>query len=426
MIDAFRLNISQDYPIIIFGCGEWGKSLFLYLYNLKYEVSAFCDNNPDLWAEKLYETPIYAPEVCTKQYRSHMFVITCKKSANEICDQLKKLQIADSHIRKFNGDQNNMNYMKESIFLTNLNENYQVDLALKVEQGYTALAKLSDPYNRHYRILLDTKLYERWALKAGKNSFDYLSEFEKYYGSYRSVKEIEDYKEKRNTVHLLMACCHKDRHVSDRMEDSITSAIQCGRALTDVQICELSDDSGDNISAKNGNYCECTALYWAWKNGWAADTDYIGLRHYRRRLAITDEQLQSLDANGIDMVLMEPTYVEDFSFHFHLGAGGKQDWDVLGQAVKEVRPEYYESFIHFENQHMVCQCNLFVMRRQLFDEYAEYLFSILGWIDNYYSSLAERNDRYLGYLAESLTSLFAMHNRDRLKLAFADMEILES
>lgn len=39
------------------------------------------------------------------------------------------------------------------------------------------------------------------------------------------------------------------------------------------------DNTGDNISAKNPNYCELTGLYWAWKN---LDCQYIGLCHYRR------------------------------------------------------------------------------------------------------------------------------------------------
>ena len=54
--------------------------------------------------------------------------------------------------------------------------------------------------------------------------------------------------------------------------------IQVGNANLDTQY--LRDNTLDNISNKNSNYCELTAIYWLWKN--YELPDYIGITHYRR------------------------------------------------------------------------------------------------------------------------------------------------
>ena len=41
----------------------------------------------------------------------------------------------------------------------------------------------------------------------------------------------------------------------------------------------IMDNTGDNISDKNGCYSEFTATYWIWKN---ADCEITGINHYRR------------------------------------------------------------------------------------------------------------------------------------------------
>lgn len=48
------------------------------------------------------------------------------------------------------------------------------------------------------------------------------------------------------------------------------------------------DDTGDNISARNREYSECTGLYWLWKNYDWRKLDYIGVFQYRRQLILND------------------------------------------------------------------------------------------------------------------------------------------
>ena len=61
----------------------------------------------------------------------------------------------------------------------------------------------------------------------------------------------------------ILVCCHKpDKWLSD----DVYIPIHCGKAVSKVNLGIQGDDTGDNISTKNPNYCELTAMYWAWKN----------------------------------------------------------------------------------------------------------------------------------------------------------------
>lgn len=75
----------------------------------------------------------------------------------------------------------------------------------------------------------------------------------------------------------VLVCCHKQDFFH---QGPGFLPIQVGKAISNVDLGIQGDDTGDNISASNPNFCELTAQYWYWKNG--NHTKYVGLNHYRR------------------------------------------------------------------------------------------------------------------------------------------------
>ena len=64
-------------------------------------------------------------------------------------------------------------------------------------------------------------------------------------------------------------------------DDPMYLPVQMGHAIHPA--CGyIGDDTGENISERNANFCELTGLYWAAHN---IDADYIGIVHYRRYFA---------------------------------------------------------------------------------------------------------------------------------------------
>ena len=205
--------------------------------------------------------------------------------------------------------------------------------------------------------------------------------------------------------------------------------IQVGAALTDVRVDSLwengeviFDNTGDNISEKNVNYSEMTALYWVWKNELSGSEDfetaeYIGMCHYRRQLALLPEDIRLLAGRGVDVVLPFPMpYEPDINAH-HERYLSDTDWKAVLQALKEVSPEYRAAVDEVFSQRYLYNYNLILARKDVLREYCEWLFPILARVEEL-SVLkgSERSDRYIGYVAENLETLYFMKNRNRLKI----------
>jgi hypothetical protein len=261
---------------------------------------------------------------------------------------------------------------------------------------------------------------------------------------------------KRADIQLFMAKFYKDKHLDSdyKIPDWITP-IQVGTALTDERVAEVIDSEGDNISSKNVNYSELTALYWVWKNRLesqegmraamqqaddmntvetcanhgkdaAHDRDkYYGLVHYRRILEMTEEDLYRLNENDVDAVLPYPMpYLPDIHAH-HERYLQPVDWEALLTALRELQPEYAAKVPEVFGQQYLYNYNIMLAKADVLRDYCRWLFPVLRRTEELSSPKGwERADRYIGYMGETLATLYFMVNRDKLKLVHVGCRFL--
>lgn len=194
--------------------------------------------------------------------------------------------------------------------------------------------------------------------------------------------------------------------------DAWHTPIQVGAAVNHTDVQEVKDNSGDNISEKNGSYCELTALYWIWKNSHA---DIVGLEHYRRRFSIKEEKICQI-LKEYDMILPKAYLyrisLEEEYKRFHLA----EDWEIMEKSVKELAPEYERDFDAVFHKNALIPYNMFIASKKVCDDYCRWLFPILEEIERR-SSKKDRGayqNRYIGFLAERLFTLYVKKNKLRV------------
>ena len=206
---------------------------------------------------------------------------------------------------------------------------------------------------------------------------------------------------------------------------SYEKSIQVGAALTHVVIseCEYRDDEGENISDTNRQLCEITALYWMWKH---STFDIVGLVHYRRHFLLPDDWVERMTGNDVDIILPLPLYIEpsvEGNYRFrHVSS----DWDHMLAFMEEHYKEQMDSIHKCFDDTYYYPCNMFVMKKNVFEEYCNWLFPILFYV---MEKVGSRDDvyqnRYPAFMAERLLTLFCYINRDKYKIVSTDKSFLE-
>ncbi len=243
----------------------------------------------------------------------------------------------------------------------------------------------------------------------------------------------------------LFVCCHKPVNVP---KHPLLVPLQVGAALAGEHFPGfLHDDAGDSISEKNRSYCELTGQYWAWKN---VEADYYGFFHYRRYLYPNEAARLPYIIEG------EPTLQMLDRLGYERFAELIQKWDVVfpkGENMHIPVREHYASapFHHVEDLNLAEQIlagrfpeysdgakgylanticyfgNIFVMKKQVFQEYCEWLFPILEEFDRQkdVSGYCAQERRVDGYLAERLLGIYRAYHQELRVLELPRVHFVE-
>lgn len=178
----------------------------------------------------------------------------------------------------------------------------------------------------------------------------------------------------------------------------------------------LSDDTGDNISYRNPNYCEMTGFYWMCKN---SDADIIGLVHYRRYFSKTSfgKPINRQDIEEIlekyDLIIPEKNVYVKGNVYDNVGPNLIKHVDLAREAIIKLYPEYLDSFDKIMNNGELSFFNMFVGSKELMNQYSDWIFSILDELDDKFDLTLQ--PRLPGVLTELLFNVWIDHNNLKTK-----------
>ncbi len=218
----------------------------------------------------------------------------------------------------------------------------------------------------------------------------------------------------------------------------------------------IGDNTGDNISSKNSNYCELTAQYWAWKN---CECDYIGFMHYRRHLnflidknypenkwGLSEDNLLNqfyiekygLDEENLrkvvsqyDILTVNPWDVKNAgsknNYDHYKSSDSKlhiDDYDTALNILREKYPQFAEDIETYNNSEYGYYTNIFVMKKEIFNDYCSWLFDILFEVEKQtdISNYDFQEARIYGYISEWLFGIYITHLKRTTDLKIKELQ----
>jgi len=182
----------------------------------------------------------------------------------------------------------------------------------------------------------------------------------------------------------------------------------------------IGDNTGENISSKNRNYCELTALYWAWKN---LSAEYVGLAHYRRHFRgskggdkwqaiLSKNQAEELLAKYDIILPNQRNYFIETTYDQYIHAHHRQDLDKTLEIIKRDYPAYVSAWNKVMKSTKGHRFNMFVMKKDVFDRYMEWMFDVLFKLEQVLdiSDYSDYDKRVFGFVSERLLDVWIEAN----------------
>lgn len=231
----------------------------------------------------------------------------------------------------------------------------------------------------------------------------------------------------------------------DLFDSAVFQPVQVGCASrNDLYRWAFHDHEGNNISMLNPMYCELTTQYWAWKN---TDSQYVGFCHYRRYFDFAPKRHSEniygeimdtyIDSKSRAKYHLDDKSVVDFVEQFdvitterkdirpYCGQSATlrkqydladklyvEDLDKVVEILGKQHPEYLEDAQAFLKGHIGRFCNMFIMKRGIFNDYCAWLFPILEEFvaTTDMSHYSKEGLRTPGHLAERLLNIYLLHH----------------
>ncbi len=229
---------------------------------------------------------------------------------------------------------------------------------------------------------------------------------------------------------MIYVITHKD--FDDSILDCNYKVLHVGSSKCSMEC--LRDDTLENISYKNANFCELTGLYWIWKNSKNADNDITGLVHYRRFFTTPFENWKYAYLNKMpsvlsydiiednlkryEIILSTPIKIIRTVKQFYNNMHISEDLDLTREVIAELDPDYLPDFDKVMMAHRFYYGNMMICRGAILNEYSEWLFDILFTLEkkidlNKYDNAYQK--RVFGFISERLLQVWVVHNNLKIK-----------